>query len=64
MGLEKLNDFCRRFKNARWYINVLTYPLQLDIALLDSDTKKKIISDAEQLNLPNKEFIINHLQNS
>lgn len=64
MGLEKLNDFCKRFSNARWYINVLTYPLQLDIALLDKNEKKKLIDVAEECKVPNKEFIINHLQTS
>jgi len=64
MGLGKLSDFCTRFKDARWYINVLTYPLPLDIATLDVATKKRIIDDVKHLNLPNKEFIINHLQNS
>jgi|SRR5210317_535191 len=62
-GLEKLNDFCKRFK-ARWYINVLTYPLQLDIALLDNDEKEKLVSVAKDCNVPNKDFIVNHLQNS
>lgn len=62
-GLEDLNNFCRRFPDARWYVNVLTYPFDLDIKLLEQDQQDKIISDAKEFNLPNKEFIINHLQN-
>jgi len=60
-GLKELNDFCRRFP-ARWYINVLTYPFDLDIRLLDKQAQHKIINDAKEYNLPNKDFIINHLQ--
>jgi MoaA/NifB/PqqE/SkfB family radical SAM enzyme len=47
--------------NADWYINVLTYPKHLDISNLDSKEKTYIIETAEQLNLPNKDFIKNHL---
>ena len=61
-GLKDLHNFCTRFK-ARWYINVLTYPFDLDIKMLDKDQQSQIISNANDLNLPNKEFIINHLQN-
>ena len=62
MGLKDLHDFCTRFTNTRWYINVLTFPFDLDINVLDADAKNSIISDARSLNLPNKDFIINHLQ--
>jgi len=62
MGLKDLHDFCTRFTNTRWYINVLTFPFDLDINVLDTDAKNSIISDARKLNLPNKDFIINHLQ--
>ena len=48
----------------RWYINVLTYPLQLDIALLDKSEKERLISVAKDCNVPNKDFIVNHLQTS
>jgi len=61
MGLKDLHDFCTRFE-ARWYINVLTYPFDLDIKELDLNAKNQIINNAKELNLPNKDFIINHLQ--
>lgn len=47
--------------NADWYINVLTYPKHLDINNLNSTEKNYIIETVDQLNLPNKDFIKNHL---
>ena len=47
--------------NADWYVNVLTYPKHLDIVNLDEEQKNKIIDDVLFYNIPNKDFIINHL---
>ena len=60
-GLKELHKFCTSF-DASWYINVLTYPFELDITMLDQSAKDNIISDCKSLKLPNSEFIINHLQ--
>lgn len=44
-----------------WYVNVLTYPKHLDINNLKEDQKQNLIDDVLFYNIPNKDFIINHL---
>ena len=63
LGIFELQDFLKRF-DEKWYINVLTYPKDLDIRKLDEDTIRKFKSDCESSTLPNKEFILQHLEHS
>jgi radical SAM protein with 4Fe4S-binding SPASM domain len=58
--ISNINEYVRQY-DADWYINVLTYPQHLDIKTLDAQEKGYIKEQAEYLDLPNKEFIINHL---
>lgn len=47
--------------NFDWYINCLTYPRELDIVNLEDEEKQAMLAELELINVPNKEFIINHL---
>lgn len=58
--IENINSYVGQY-NADWYINVLTYPKNLDINMLDNQDKSYIKQAAERLELPTKDFIINHL---
>ena len=58
--IQNITKYVRNYK-ADWYINVLTYPTFLDIKNLPKDQKQLIKENAQQLNLPTKDFIINHL---
>ena len=60
-GFEELAWFCKHYK-VKWYINVLTFPFELDINTLDSKAKEWIKDIARRYDLPNSNFIINHLQ--
>ena len=48
------NDF-------EWYINCLTYPRELDIVNLEDEEKQAMLAELEIIDIPNKEFIVNHL---
>lgn len=58
--IENITKYVRNYK-AEWYVNVLTYPQLLDIKNLPQDQKKYIIETSNKLDLPTKDFIINHL---
>jgi radical SAM protein with 4Fe4S-binding SPASM domain len=58
--IENITTYVRNF-NADWYINVLTYPQLLDIKNLPSKEKEFIKETSNKLDLPTKDFIINHL---
>ena len=58
--IENITNYVRSF-NADWYINVLTYPLLLDIKHLPDQEKEYIKNISAKLDLPTKDFIINHL---
>jgi MoaA/NifB/PqqE/SkfB family radical SAM enzyme len=45
-----------------WYINVLTYPEHLDIKNLEKTEQLSLIDVALFEDLPNKDFITNHLE--
>lgn len=62
-GIFELQEFLERF-DKRWYINVLTYPKELDIKNCDENIIRKFKSDVESSSLPNKDFILEHLQHS
>lgn len=44
-----------------WYVNVLTYPRHLDIKTHDKETLDAFLIDLEKADIPNKEFIRNHI---
>ena len=58
--IENINNYISCY-NVDWYINVLTYPQYLDIKNLKVQEKSYIKEKASLLDLPNKDFIINHL---
>jgi sulfatase maturation enzyme AslB (radical SAM superfamily) len=45
-----------------WTTNILTYPQELDIVNLDSDSKQQLIDLCKFNDIPNKAYIISHLQ--
>ena len=42
-----------------WFVNLVTYPLHLDIK--NSKNKHEIIDVIAKTNIPNKEYVLNHL---
>ena len=63
LGIFELEEFLKRF-DEKWYINVLTYPTNLDIRNLDENTIREFKSDCKSSTLPNKEFILQHLEHT
>lgn len=61
--IENITAFVRKF-TADWYINVLTYPTLLDIINLPATEKQYIKDISYKLDLPTKDFIVNHLNTS
>jgi len=62
-GIFDLQEFLSTY-DKRWYINVLTFPEQLDITNSDENTITKFKSNLESSSLPNKEFILEHIKHS
>lgn len=60
-GLEDLSKFVERMK-LPWTTNVLTYPKKLDIINLSAEDKLEFRTKLEQLNVPNKDYILNHIE--
>lgn len=58
-GLQQLSEFIQS-QNLMWTTNILTYPKQLDIANLPA--KSEILEKISTINIPNKEYILNHLR--
>jgi molybdenum cofactor biosynthesis enzyme MoaA len=48
--------------NYVWTTNILTYPKDLDIITLDSDSKQQLINMCKFNDIPNRNYIIAHLQ--
>ena len=44
---------------APWYVNILTYPLHLDIR--NAKNKQEIVDVIAKTDIPNKEYVLNHL---
>jgi len=59
-GIFELQNYLADF-DKNWYINVLTYPTNLDIKNLSTDKKQHFVEAVSKSTLPNKEFILNHL---
>ena len=59
-GLEDLYNFCTRH-DAKWYVNCLTYPHNLSINQLSFYKKRKLRNLLKEVDVPNKDFILAHL---
>lgn len=59
-GIFELKTFLSKY-NKKWYINVLTFPEELDIKNSNENIIRKFKSNLETISLPNKEFILQHL---
>ena len=59
-GLEDIYNFCNRY-DAKWYVNCLTYPFNLSINQLSYMKKRKLKSMLKYVDIPNKDFILAHL---
>jgi sulfatase maturation enzyme AslB (radical SAM superfamily) len=46
----------------QWTTNILTYPRELDIVNLDEDSKKILINICKVNDIPNRKYIMSHLQ--
>lgn len=46
----------------QWTTNILTYPQELDIVNLDADSKKILINICKFNDIPNRKYIMSHLQ--
>lgn len=57
-GIKELEEYIRTL-DCKWTINVLTYPNNLDI--VNYENKQEIIDLIKQTNIPNKDYVINHL---
>lgn len=56
----RLENFIKNF-TPNWYINVLTYPTELDIKNASSLELEKFKVELEKSTIPNRDFIKNHL---
>ena len=57
-GIKQLENFINSL-DAVWTVNILTYPLNLDIN--NYNNKQEIVDLIETTDIPNKEYVINHL---
>jgi hypothetical protein len=56
-GLPELEEFIKSI-NVEWTTNILTYPTRLDI--VNMKNKKLFIDTIKDIDIPNKDYIINH----
>lgn len=57
-GIKELEKFVEKL-GVTWTINILTYPQHLDMA--NFKYKEKIVNLIKETNIPNKDYVINHL---
>lgn len=57
-GIKELESFTNKL-NVKWTVNILTYPKHLDIS--NYKNKQQIIDLIRTTEIPNKEYVINHL---
>jgi len=62
-GIKDLYSFINKHKFKKWYINMLTYPTHLDCSTVEQKKKIEFLEIISDLNLPNKDFIVNHINN-
>ena len=58
-GIKELESFINKLLDVSWTVNVLTYPKHLDI--VNYQNKQQIIDLIQTTEIPNKEYVINHL---
>lgn len=58
-GLAELEKFVK-FVGVEWTTNILTYPKKLDIVNMSSKTE--FVSMIEQLDIPNKKYMLDHIK--
>jgi MoaA/NifB/PqqE/SkfB family radical SAM enzyme len=58
-GLPALENFIRS-RRLMWTTNILTYPKKLDVANISNP--EEFIDMVSNLNIPNKEYLINHVK--
>ena len=61
--LPNLIEFVSEF-NKKWYINLLTYPTHLALGKQSKDNLQKFLSITEDLDFPNKTYILNYVKQS
>lgn len=59
-SITDLSEFIRQYTN-QWFVNVLTFPPELDIINISEKDKTMLKQYVEKYNIPNSNFIINHL---
>jgi len=59
-NIREIANFVKEH-NVNWYVNMLTYPKHLDTRLLTDVEKSKLVASISDLDIPNKDFISNHL---
>lgn len=59
-GLSDLSKFIERSRLS-WTVNILTYPDHLDIINLSEDEKQNFKETLEQISVPSKDYILEHL---
>jgi sulfatase maturation enzyme AslB (radical SAM superfamily) len=57
-GIKELETFIQKL-GVSWTVNILTYPAHLDIS--NFKHKEEIINLISETNIPNKNYVINHL---
>lgn len=60
-GIKELESFIQKLE-VTWTVNVLTYPKHLDI--INAENIEQIINLLNETDIPNKNYIIKHLNNS
>lgn len=60
-GLLDLLSWVQKNSYA-WTTNILTYPQELDIVNLDSESKQQLLEICKFNDIPNKKYIMSHLQ--
>lgn len=58
-GLAELEKFVK-FVGVEWTTNILTYPKKLDI--VNMSNKTEFVSMIEQLDIPNKKYMLDHIK--
>ena len=59
-GIFDLHEFIKKY-NKKWYVNILTYPDNLDITNLSKQKLQEFLLKLKKYDIPNKQFIINHI---
>lgn len=61
-SILELPDFVKKYTD-QWYVNVLTYPVHLDINTHEKDVLESFRKKLSETEIPNKNFVLAHLDN-